>query len=168
MHAEPHRFPINKLARRLALELGLILFFCVVVFVIAGKIDLLERLEAILQHHEKWEPDEIITVALFMVIALAVFSVRRWIDINGACTVLQVRNAELQKALTQIKELKGIIPMCSGCKKIRDDSGYWHPVESYIQTHTRAEFTHGICPECTKKLYPEYIAAKKKNISDIR
>ena len=53
-------------------------------------------------------------------------------------------------------------------KKIRDDSGYWHPVESYIQTHTRAEFTHGICPECTKKLYPEYIAAKKKNISDIR
>ena len=162
MHAEPHRFPINKLTRRLVLELGLILFLSVVVFVIAAEIDLLERLVAISRHHEKWEIDEIIAVALFMVFALAVFSIRRLIEIRRANAVLLASYSDLQKALVKIKELKGIIPICSGCKKIRDDGGYWHQVESYIETHTRAEFTHGICPDCTKRLYPDYAADRKK------
>ena len=62
---------------------------------------------------------------------------------------------ELQKALTEVKELRDFIPICSACKKIRDDAGYWQKIESYIQAHSGAQFTHSICPECTKKLYPE-------------
>lgn len=53
-----------------------------------------------------------------------------------------------------IKTLKGMLPICSNCKKIRDDKGYWHMVEVYIHDHSNAEFTHGICPDCIKKLYP--------------
>jgi sigma-B regulation protein RsbU (phosphoserine phosphatase) len=62
---------------------------------------------------------------------------------------------ELRDALASIKRLRGLLPICASCKKIRDDKGYWNQIESYIRDHTEAEFTHGICPECMKKLYPD-------------
>jgi len=61
---------------------------------------------------------------------------------------------ELEKALLEVKTLKGFIPICASCKKIRDDSGYWNQIESYIKEHSDAEFSHSICPDCVKKLYP--------------
>jgi len=63
---------------------------------------------------------------------------------------------ELQKALSEVKTLRGLLPICSGCKSIRDDKGYWKGIERYIQEHSLAKFSHGICPECAKKLYPDY------------
>ncbi len=63
--------------------------------------------------------------------------------------------AELTDALAQIKTLKGLLPICSSCKKIRDDMGYWNTLELYIMEHTDAEFTHGICPDCIRKFFPE-------------
>jgi AmiR/NasT family two-component response regulator len=65
-------------------------------------------------------------------------------------------NEELQDALDNIKTLQGLLPICSSCKKIRDDQGYWTQIESYIRLHSNVEFSHGICPACAKKLYPEY------------
>ena len=62
---------------------------------------------------------------------------------------------ELQTALSEVKTLRGIIPICSNCKKIRDDEGYWQQVEKYIQDRSDAAFSHGICQECAKKLYPD-------------
>jgi hypothetical protein len=61
----------------------------------------------------------------------------------------------LQKALSDVKTLSGLIPICCSCKKIRDDQGYWKAVEQYIGEHTEAEFTHGICPDCIARLYPD-------------
>lgn len=69
----------------------------------------------------------------------------------------------LQDALARVKKLSGLLPICAKCKKIRDDQGYWHQVEKYIHDHSEAEFTHGICPECMKTLYPEY---PRKKASD--
>jgi len=69
---------------------------------------------------------------------------------------LQEKVEELRQALDQIKTLRGIVPICASCKKIRDDQGYWNQVEVYVSSRTEAEFTHGICPECAKKLYPEF------------
>ena len=63
---------------------------------------------------------------------------------------------DLQNALANVKTLKGLLPMCANCQKIRDDRGYWQQVEKYIRDHSEADFTHGICPECAQKLYPEY------------
>ena len=63
---------------------------------------------------------------------------------------------ELQDALANIKVLRGLIPICASCKKIRDDKGYWKQIEIYIRDHSEADFTHGICPDCMKKLYPDY------------
>ena len=62
---------------------------------------------------------------------------------------------KLQDALERIKTLRGFIPLCAACKKIRDDKGFWHQVERYIKNHSDVEFTHGICPDCEKTLYSE-------------
>ncbi len=65
-------------------------------------------------------------------------------------------NIRIQEALAKNRILSGLLPICSNCKKIRDDKGYWDQLERYIQTHSEAQFTHGICPDCAKKLYPSY------------
>lgn len=62
---------------------------------------------------------------------------------------------KLRDTLEQVKILRGFIPICASCKKIRDDQGFWQQLESYIRDHSEAEFTHGICPACIKALYPE-------------
>lgn len=62
---------------------------------------------------------------------------------------------ELQEALSKVKILSGLLPICASCKKVRDDKGYWRQIEAYIREHADVEFSHGLCPECMKKLYPE-------------
>ncbi|MBU0966987.1 MAG: response regulator transcription factor [Proteobacteria bacterium] len=68
---------------------------------------------------------------------------------------LTAQMQELREAVDHIKTLQGIIPICSFCKKIRDDEGYWDQVEAYFSRHSEARFSHGICPECLQKNYPE-------------
>ncbi len=63
---------------------------------------------------------------------------------------------ELQEALAQIKTLKGILPICAHCKKIRNDEDYWQQIEVYVRDHSEAKFSHSICPDCMKKFYPDY------------
>jgi YesN/AraC family two-component response regulator len=68
---------------------------------------------------------------------------------------------ELQEALATIKTLHGILPICSSCKKIRNDEGSWTQIEAYISEHTDVQFSHGICAECAERLYPDYFKKKK-------
>lgn len=63
---------------------------------------------------------------------------------------------DLQKALGEVKQLSGLLPICASCKKVRDDKGYWRQIESYIRERSEANFTHSICPECEKRLYPDF------------
>jgi PAS domain S-box-containing protein len=72
---------------------------------------------------------------------------------------------ELKDALNNVKTLSGMLPICASCKKIRDDKGYWQQVEKYVSMHVPVSFTHSICPDCAKKLYPQYydkITERKK------
>ncbi len=69
---------------------------------------------------------------------------------------LQRRNRELEKALREVRELSGLIPICASCKKIRDDDGYWNEVEVYMSRHSDMDFSHSLCPECMARLYPEH------------
>ena len=62
----------------------------------------------------------------------------------------------LVEALLKVKTLSGLLPICSSCKNIRDDKGYWIQLENYISEHSEAEFSHSICPDCVKKLYPDF------------
>ena len=63
----------------------------------------------------------------------------------------------LQDALSKVKQLSGLLPICASCKKIRDDQGYWNQIEEYIRNHSEADFSHGLCPPCLEKLYPDFI-----------
>jgi len=71
---------------------------------------------------------------------------------------------ELREALKKVKTLSGLLPICASCKKIRDDKGYWKQIEGYIEEHSEAEFSHGICPECLRKLYPQLVEDEDKTI----
>ncbi len=86
------------------------------------------------------------SLALFAIWTTAILSVQR-----------KTMREEKEKALSELKVLSGLLPICASCKKVRDDKGYWNQIEVYIQDHSEAEFSHGICPDCMKKLYPEYV-----------
>jgi PAS domain S-box-containing protein len=80
------------------------------------------------------------------------------IDISDRKTAAQEREAligDLQRALNEVKALSGLLPICASCKQIRDDQGNWNTLEQYISSHSEATFSHGICPECAQKLYPD-------------
>jgi sigma-B regulation protein RsbU (phosphoserine phosphatase) len=65
------------------------------------------------------------------------------------------RMVEMRSELAA-KTLKGIVPICASCKNIRDDRGFWNRVENYVRDHTEAEFSHAVCPDCMKRLYPQF------------
>jgi hypothetical protein len=64
---------------------------------------------------------------------------------------------KLEKALSEVKTLEGLLPICASCKKVRDDTGYWNQIESYLHDHADASFTHSVCPDCLQELYPEFV-----------
>jgi len=69
--------------------------------------------------------------------------------------ILRQTNRALEKALSEVKTLSGLLPICASCQKIRNDRGYWDRIETYIQAHSDATFSHGLCPECAQQLYPD-------------
>ena len=71
---------------------------------------------------------------------------------------------ELQEALAEVKTLSGLLPICASCKSIRNDQGYWQQIEAYIKEHSKAEFSHSVCPKCAEKLYPEVFNKKQVKI----
>ena len=101
-------------------------------------------------------------ISLFLIVgggAFGVYRLRVWQLLKRQKEL----DARIQEALAHIKTLGGLIPICSSCKKIRDDEGYWEILEKYIQTHSAAQFSHGICPDCYAKLYPELTSGKGDN-----
>ena len=74
---------------------------------------------------------------------------------------LEKKNIELQKALAEVKQLRGLLPICASCKNIRDDQGYWESIETFISSRSDTTFTHGICPDCATKLYPDFYPPKE-------
>ena len=72
--------------------------------------------------------------------------------------------SQLETTLKELKVLRGMLPICSGCKRIRDDKGYWNQIETYISEHTGAEFTHGLCPECADKYREEFRKMKETTL----
>ena len=119
-----------------------------------------------------------ISVGIFMIILLLSFYIirnslkemnKRLVaekDLNdyrdGLEDLVEKRTGELREAMSKIKILSGFLPICASCKKIRDDEGCWNQIESYVRDHSEAEFSHGICPDCAEKLYPELYGKKEK------
>lgn len=79
--------------------------------------------------------------------------VKTHLTIHSLVTRLEEKNMELEKALAEVKKLQGLLPICSNCKKVRDDKGYWNQIESYFEKHSDLSFSHGMCPGCMEALY---------------
>ena len=105
--------------------------------------------------------NSIIRLISFVLIAVLIATIKRSLDHEKKVA------ADLQHSLDHIKRLSGMLPICAACKKIRNDKGYWEQIEQYIAERSETEFTHGLCPECARRLYPELMASidteKKEN-----
>ena len=100
------------------------------------------------------KPPKVMEIERAITIAMARFA--DLVELRRLNAMLEARNKELEEALSKVKTLRGLLPICASCKKIRDDQGYWQQVEVYVRDHSEAEFSHGLCPDCAKKLYPQY------------
>ncbi|WP_186441220.1 hypothetical protein [Desulfamplus magnetovallimortis] len=97
-----------------------------------------------------------LTMSLIEVCGLAIENARKHQRLKDAGNQLKKEKDALEKALSEIKQLSGLLPICMHCKSIRDDHGYWKQLEEYIQERSGAQFSHSICRNCAKKHYPDY------------
>jgi hypothetical protein len=96
----------------------------------------------------------VISYQFFLMGSIFVFSLAGYLVERTFRENYQV-SEELRDSLSQVKKLSGLLPICASCKNIRDDEGYWREIEFYIGSRSEAEFSHGICPDCAKRLYPD-------------
>ena len=153
---------MKSVQRRQYTDLMIIIGLSLVIYILGTQYDLAEKVERFCDLYERLELDEWIVVALFLVPASMAYVWRRWNELRSI-------NDELQAANDEIEALRGILPMCCVCKKIRDDEGYWHEVENYFNARLNTSFTHGICSECTEKVYPDLnriLKKSEKTVSD--
>ena len=129
-------------------DLIIISVLVIITYILSGYFDLQDRVDSFCDLYERFEVDEIMVVGLLLIPVSMIYFWRRWQEIRQA-------NERLGTALDEINHLRGIIPICCSCKKIRDDDGYWHEVETYFKTHLDTSFTHGICDDCIQQYYPE-------------
>lgn len=92
-------------------------------------------------------------ILIFPIPAKAFFSM--FLKLQKTEEELRAKNLSLENALLEVKTLSGLLPICCSCKKIRDDNGYWNEVEQYFSDHSDIQLTHGFCPDCVQRLYPE-------------
>ena len=105
--------------------------------------------------HSLWIADRVnqVNTGCFVLLSVALLLLAR--RVRRAKEEREGLLRELQEALANVKALSGLLPICAQCKNIRDDKGYWNQIEIYIRERSEAQFTHGICPECARKLYPQ-------------
>jgi len=94
-----------------------------------------------------------LTMSIVNVCGLTIENAKRYQQIKDAENKVRQEKEKLEKAMSEIKTLSGLLPICASCKKIRDDKGYWNQIEGYIQKHSAAKFSHSMCPECSDELY---------------
>jgi hypothetical protein len=103
--------------------------------------------------------DQVITAFYFLISFVVMFLSQRTRQALGRERAMrdefQRQAADLRTALANVKTLSGLLPICSHCKKIRDDNGYWNQIEKFIRERSNANFSHGVCPDCAKKHYPD-------------
>jgi GAF domain-containing protein len=155
-----HRFPKDKLLA----EMGVESYIGAPMVTVDGK---LSGILVLLDDEQIIDTDFYSAIVEFLAVRAGTELERYFIEENLKQQVsertieLERSNNELQKALSEIKTLRGIVPICSKCKKIRDDKGFWQQVETYVSQHSDAFFSHAICPECVNEYYNELDKLKK-------
>ena len=161
MHGQQNS-TITRLRSRAVLDGVVIAALAVVIFMIGAHFEVVHRVSEWFIAHEQFEAEELAVVAVFLVVAAAVFIWRRRNEL-----LQQIRERErierekealipaLERALREVQTLSSLLPVCAWCKRIRDDDGSWSQIDVYLRRHTTIPVTHGICPDCAEKLHEE-------------
>jgi hypothetical protein len=122
--------------------------------------DPFSRWVAWIYRHDNWKLDELFTLTLTLMVGLVWYSWRRWNELAEKERQRQHAEANtialarmLDNTLTQLRTMEGLLRICESCKRIRDDSGYWIPLEAYVESCSGARFFQGLCPDCARKFY---------------
>ena len=141
-------------------DLSAIAVGALVVFAVSAREDLFNLVVAWLYRHETWQLDEVFTVTVFLVLAFGWYAWRRHRELAEAIAHRQrveAENArivpELTTARSDVSTLRRLLPICSVCKRIRNDKGYWDQVEVYIENNLATRFDTGTCPDCAREQY---------------
>lgn len=144
----PGRAPTRAAhVRRARRDLVVLLVVELLLFVFLVRVAAFEHFAAWAGAHEAWQVDEALVALAFLAIGIAIYAVRRWRELDAE--VGRREAAERARA-----RLEGLLPICAGCKRIRDGVT-WIAVEEYVAARTEAAFSHGICPQCRDRLYPD-------------
>jgi uncharacterized membrane protein YidH (DUF202 family) len=144
------RSPVPNAARRARaarLELLALAIVAFLAFTVFARLDAFERFAAWSRAHDTWQLDEVLVALALSAVVLAIYAARRWRELHAEI----VRREAAERATAR---LEGLLPICAGCKRIRDDAAQWVAVEEYVAARTPVAFTHGICPHCRERLYP--------------
>jgi hypothetical protein len=122
--------------------------------------DPFSRAVAWVYRHDNWKLDELFTLSITLTFALAWYSWRRWDELveekrerTKAEEETQALTHLLYDALAELRTLKGLLRICESCKRVSDETGYWIPLEAYVESNSKARFFQGICPDCARKAY---------------
>ena len=157
---------VRRIADRVAIlskpsrELWVIGFVSVLVFAISAWLDAFSWLIAWIHRHDTWQLDELFTTLLFLVIGLAIYSSRRWKELQEQIRQREKSQAEnrrltrtLEDTLAEVERLRIWLRMCSSCKRLMDNTGYWMVIETYLRANSGARIIEGLCPDCARKSY---------------
>jgi uncharacterized membrane protein SirB2 len=132
----------------------------IVVFTISATFDIFNSIISWIYRHDTWQLDELFTVAVYLVFAITIYARRRHRELVVQMQLRKQVEAEkaqiipeLERARADVSVLKRLLPICSSCKRVRDDKGYWNRVEVYIETHFFTKLDDGTCPDCARELY---------------
>lgn len=145
---DPARPAASHHATRARNDLVVLVVGGVLLFAGLVRVEAFERFSIWSRRNEAWQLDEVLVAVAVLAFAVGLYALRRWQDLKSEVTRREVAEAESER-------LEGLLPICAGCKKIRDGVGSWVAVEVYVAARTAAAFTHGICPDCRQRLYPE-------------
>ncbi len=122
--------------------------------------DPFSRAVAWVYRHDNWKLDELFTLSITLTLGLAWYSWRRWNDLVEEKTERAKAEEEthalthlLHDALAELLTLQGFLRICESCKRVRDETGYWIPLEAYIESNSKAKFFQGMCPDCARRVY---------------
>jgi uncharacterized membrane protein YqjE len=141
-------------------DLFILLLFALLVLACSLWLDPFSRIVSWIYHHDNWRLDELFTLFIFLVFALVVYSWRRWKELkheNREREKAEKRANELavhlESVFTEVQTLRTILFICESCKRIRDGSGNWTEIETYVQVLSDARFFGGLCPDCARVVY---------------
>jgi hypothetical protein len=129
-----------------------------VIFALSARFDVFNKVVDWMYKHDTWQLDELFTVAVYLVLAIGIYAVRRNRELKEQIRLRERAEQmteklipELESARADIRRLRVLVPICSSCKRVRGESGYWEEVETYVEVNLRTRLDHGLCPDCARQ-----------------